>query len=97
MGHGGWGESERGGRRSWGLVTLPKLNTKCKEKNNKNHLDGLPFGFGLEENGIMSIHKCFGSALFFYFLLYYDTIRAGLCTSSNVLFLVFGFSEIIST
>lgn len=56
----------------------------------KNHLDGLPFGFGLEQNGIPSIHKCFGSALFFYFLLYYDTIRAGLIASSNVLFLVFG-------
>ena len=53
-------------------------------------------GFGLEQNGITSIHKCFGSALVFYFLLYYYTIRAGLFASSNVLFLVFGFFEIIS-
>lgn len=52
-------------------------------------------GLGLEQNGITSIHKYFGCALVFYFLLYYYTIRAGLFASSNVLFLVFGFFEII--
>lgn len=38
----------------------------------------------------------FSSALFFNFLLYYHTTRAGLFASSYVLFLVLGFSEIIS-
>lgn len=61
----------------------------------QNYLDELAFGFGLEQNDITSIHTCFGSVPVFYFMLYYDTIRAGLVASSNVLFLVFGFSEII--
>lgn len=93
MGHKGWGESKRGGRRSWGLVTLPKLN-KYKETTTKNGWTS--FWFWVRKNGITSIHKCFVSALLFYFLLYYDTVRAGLFASSNALFLVFGFSEIIS-
>lgn len=46
MEHRGWGKSERGGRRSWGLVILPKLKTKYIEtRTTKNHLDGLPFDF----------------------------------------------------
>lgn len=67
-GTGGWGELKRGGRRSWGLVSLPKLK-KSKETTTINHMDGLPFGVGLEQNGNMSTHKrfCFFcSALIFY-------------------------------
>lgn len=78
----GLGRVWKGREEKIGLVTLPKLN-KYKETT-KNHLDELPFGFGLEQNG--SIHKCFGSALVFCFLLNYDTIRAGLFTSFNVFF-----------
>lgn len=49
-----WGESERGrgGEEVWGLVTLPKLNKYKETTTTKNHLDGLPFGFGLEQNGV---------------------------------------------
>lgn len=95
-GTGGWGEFKRGGRRSWGLVSLPKLK-KSKETTTINHMDGLPFGVGLEQNGNMSTHKRFWFFLFcshLLFFLYYDTFRAGLFfffASSNVLFLVFGF------
>lgn len=76
-------EKKGGERRSWGLVTLPKLN-KYKEtterKKNKFTWMDFPFGFWIRtRNGISSIHKCFSSALFpFVSSLYYDTIRAGL-------------------
>lgn len=68
LGHKGWGESKRGGRRSWGLVTLPKLN-KYKETTTKNHLDGLPFGFGLEKMELRVFINV--SFLLFYFISCY--------------------------
>ena len=49
LGHRGWGDSEKKGgeRRSWGLVTLPKLNKykETTERKKKIHLDGLSFWF----------------------------------------------------